>query len=113
MDYLGNKLGKTGTSLSYVIQADDAVPDAAVDLLTAIAMTHEKAIKSTNFDRPSYEADNGHMWGWLLELCEGGTVWSFIFKSSMARNGCGAYKAPVVHYKGAEHISHAPSRIYM
>eukprot|EP00978_Attheya_sp_CCMP212_P024825 scaffold78647_cov49-Attheya_sp.AAC.1 len=41
-DYLGNKLGKTGTPLSYVIRADDAVPDAAV-LITAIAMRLTKS----------------------------------------------------------------------
>eukprot|EP00978_Attheya_sp_CCMP212_P029642 scaffold105970_cov43-Attheya_sp.AAC.3 len=36
-DNLGDKLEKTGTPLSYVIRADDAVPDAAI-LITAIAM---------------------------------------------------------------------------
>eukprot|EP00978_Attheya_sp_CCMP212_P036656 scaffold167970_cov76-Attheya_sp.AAC.1 len=97
--FLGDKMGKTGTPLSYVIREDDTVPMPAE--ITLLAMAHERAIMSTNLAGPSYEADNGRVWGLLQELCEGGPVWSCIAKSSNARDGREAFKALVIHYEGA------------
>eukprot|EP00978_Attheya_sp_CCMP212_P008920 scaffold21039_cov30-Attheya_sp.AAC.3 len=110
-NYLGNKTGKTGTPLSYVIREDDAVPTAAE--LTLLATAHERAIMSTNLTGPSYESDNGLVWGLLQELREGGPVWSFIAKSSTARNGREAFKALVVHYEGAAHQSCSKQAAYV
>eukprot|EP00978_Attheya_sp_CCMP212_P005366 scaffold12016_cov65-Attheya_sp.AAC.2 len=69
-NYLGDKTGKTGTLLSYVIRENDAVPTDAE--LALLAMAHKRAIMSTNLAGPSYESDNGRVWGLLQELCEGG-----------------------------------------
>jgi hypothetical protein len=110
-NYLGDKTGKTGTPLSYVIREDDVVPTAAEIALLATA--HERAIMSTNLAGPSYEADNGRVWGLLQELCEGGPAWSFIAKSSNARNGREAFKALVVHYEGAAQQSRSKQAAYV
>eukprot|EP00978_Attheya_sp_CCMP212_P019112 scaffold53150_cov59-Attheya_sp.AAC.3 len=69
---------------------------------------------STNLAGPSYEADSGHMWGLLQELCEGGLTWSFIAKSSTYRNGREAFKALlVVHYEGAAQQSCSKQAAYV
>jgi hypothetical protein len=110
-NYLGDKNGKTGTPLSYVIREEDAVlPPAEVALL---ATAHERAIMSTNLAGPSYESDNGRVWGLLQELCEGGPAWSFIAKCSTARDGREAFKALVVHYEGAAQQSRSKQAAYV
>jgi hypothetical protein len=110
-NYLGDKNGKTGTPLSYVIREDDAVPTAAE--LALLATAHERAIMSTNLAGPSYEADNGRVWGLLQELCEGGPAWSFIAKSSNARDGREAFQALVIHYEGAAQQSRSKQAAYV
>eukprot|EP00978_Attheya_sp_CCMP212_P046038 scaffold371266_cov35-Attheya_sp.AAC.1 len=110
-NYLVDKTGKTGTPLSYVIREDDAVPMAAE--IALLAMAYERAIMSTNLAGPSYETDNGRVWGLLQELCEGGPAWSFIAKSSNARNGRDAFKALVVHYEGTAQQSRSKQAAYV
>eukprot|EP00978_Attheya_sp_CCMP212_P002021 scaffold4145_cov55-Attheya_sp.AAC.4 len=110
-NYLGDKTGKTGTPLSYVIREDDAVPTASEIALLVTA--HERAIMSTNLAGPSYKSDNGRMWGLLQELCKGGPAWSFIAKSSNARNGREALKVLVVHYEGAAQQSRSKRAAYV
>eukprot|EP00978_Attheya_sp_CCMP212_P013374 scaffold33652_cov25-Attheya_sp.AAC.1 len=110
-NYLGDKTGKTGTPLSYVIREDDVVTTAADIALLATA--HKMAIMSTNLAGPSYEADNGRVWGLLQKLCEGGPAWSFIAKSSNARNGREAFKALAVHYEGGAQQSRSKQAAYV
>ena len=82
LNYLNDKLGKTGTPLSYVLRESDAVLPAAE--LAILATAHERLVLSTNLAGPSYEIDNGRVWGLLQELCEGGPAWSFIAKFANA-----------------------------
>eukprot|EP00978_Attheya_sp_CCMP212_P015419 scaffold39820_cov32-Attheya_sp.AAC.1 len=94
-----------------MIQEDDVVPTAAE--ITLLATAHERAIMSTNLAGPSYEADNGRVWGLLQELYEVGPAWSFIAKSINARNGREAFKALVVHYEGAAQQSCSKQAAYV
>eukprot|EP00978_Attheya_sp_CCMP212_P046755 scaffold409848_cov35-Attheya_sp.AAC.1 len=69
---------------------------------------------SANLAGPSYEADNGRVWGLLQELCEGSPAWSFIAKtkSSNARDRREAFKALVIHYEGAAQQSRSKQAAY-
>jgi hypothetical protein len=112
LNYLNDKLGKTGTPLSYVLRESDAVLPAAE--LANLATAHERLVMSTNLAGPSYEIDNGRVWGLLLqELCEGGPAWSFIAKFATARDGCRAHKTLVVHYEGAAQQSCSKQAAYV
>ena len=111
LNYLNDKLGKTGTPLSYVLRESDAVLPAAE--LAILATAHERLVLSTNLAGPSYEIDNGRVWGLLQELCEGGPAWSFIAKFASARDGRGAHKALVVHYEGAAQQSRSKQAAYV
>eukprot|EP00978_Attheya_sp_CCMP212_P048283 scaffold497460_cov59-Attheya_sp.AAC.1 len=97
-NYLGDKTGKTGTPLSYVIREKYMVPTAAE--IALLVTTYERAIMSMNLTGPSYKSDNGRVWGLLQEWCKGGPSWSFIAKSSTAQNGREAFKVLVIHYEG-------------
>eukprot|EP00957_Ditylum_brightwellii_P133457 10174885-Ditylum_brightwellii.AAC.1 len=82
LNYLNDKLGKTGTPLSYVLRELDAVLPTAE--LANLATAHERLVMGTNLAGPSYEIDNGRVWGLLQELSEGGPAWSFIAKFATA-----------------------------
>ena len=81
--------------------------------LANLATAHERLVLSTNLAGPSYEIDNGRVWGLLQELCEGGPAWSFIAKFASARDGRGAHKALVVHYEGAAQQSRSKQAAYV
>eukprot|EP00978_Attheya_sp_CCMP212_P001752 scaffold3589_cov44-Attheya_sp.AAC.2 len=83
------------------------------DEITLLATAHERAIMSMNLARPSYESDNGRVWGLLQELSKGCPAWSFIVKSSTTRNGREAFKALVVHYEGVAQQSCSKQAAYV
>ena len=101
--YLRDLHGVSGVSLSYVIRADDKVPNP----LPAIRPTHpwgqdygsvmEEHIMCVPHTGPDFEADNSRVYGILSNVLTGSSAMASIIRFQRKTDGRGAYKDLVAH----------------